>query len=175
MRKKPPEFGYVHWDEEGSSELIAKSPEPLTSRFRVEFGMVLNLLQRPRASTSGAATALLIDLIDACHENAGRKRRLRQEAKQLFKQLREAKIIELRPRTGRRGRDVVVAPELQRDFSLHHSLSLFLVRHRRAARSRRRPDYAVQVLSSGRGHPRRPPGPVEAPDGESAHATPSTR
>jgi superfamily II RNA helicase len=126
VMKKPPEFGYAHWDEDTFKRLISSVSEPLQSRFTLSHGMLINLLQRTTLERRGGY-GLLIDLIRICHENAGRKRRLRQEAKQLFKQLREARIIELRPRAGRKGHDVVVAPELQRDFSLYQSLSLFLV------------------------------------------------
>ena len=124
--KKPPEFGYAHWDEDTFRRLISSDSEPLQSRFTLDHGMLVNLLQRTNAGRRGGY-GLLIGLIAICHEHAGRKKRLRLEAKALFQQLREAKIIELHPRPGRKGREVVVAPELQRDFSLYHSLSIFLM------------------------------------------------
>jgi superfamily II RNA helicase len=147
VRKKAPEKGYVHWDEKVYRELIAKSPEPLTSRFRVEFGMVLNLLQRPRAAVDRhGGYGALIELIDACHETDTTKARLRREAKRLFRLLLDAKVMELKLKANGRSSFARVSRELQRDFSLHHSLSLFL--YDTAGRlAPTHPDFAVQVLS----------------------------
>ena len=156
VRKKPPEKGYVHWDEKLFRELIERPPEALTSRFRVDFGMVLHLLQRPRQNPRGGYGAL-IELIEASHEVPAQKAKLRREAKRLFRVLLESKVIELVPResVGRQpggvpnesiGMAVRPRPDLQRDFSLHHSLSLFL--YDTAGRmSNTHPDYAVQMLS----------------------------
>ncbi|MEZ4463089.1 MAG: DUF3516 domain-containing protein [bacterium] len=124
--KKAPEFGYAHWDETTFERLITSDSEALQSQFEVDHGMLVNLLQRGEPGRRGGY-GLLIELIGASHEHAGRKRRLRREAKAIFQQLRDAKVIELARRPGGRGQTVTVAPELQHDFSLYHSLSLFLV------------------------------------------------
>ncbi|MCA9525790.1 MAG: DUF3516 domain-containing protein, partial [Myxococcales bacterium] len=124
--KKAPEFGYAHWDESTFERLITSDSEALQSQFDVDHGMLVNLLQRGEPGKRGGY-GLLIELINASHEHAGRKRRLRREAKAIFQQLRDAKVIELARRPGGRGQTVTVAPELQHDFSLYHSLSLFLV------------------------------------------------
>jgi superfamily II RNA helicase len=147
VRKKPPEKGFVHWDEKVFRELIAKSPEALTSRFRVEFGMVLNLLQRPRAAVDRhGGYGALIELIDACHESDAQKARLRREAKRLFRLLLEAGVVEIKRKAHDRASFARVSRELQRDFSLHHSLSLFL--YDTAGRlPQTHPDYAVWLLT----------------------------
>lgn len=122
VRRKAPERGYAHWDEDTFQRLITSESEALVSRFSVDHGMLLNLLQQ-----SADGYGLLIDLIARSHERDGRKHHLRRDAKQLFAQLREAGIIALGPRSRGRGQQVNVSPELQHDFSMYHSLSLFLV------------------------------------------------
>ncbi len=140
VRKRPPERGYAHWDAETFQRLGQDEPEPLRSRFDVDHGMVLQLLQR---SSSGYRE--LVGLIGRSHERDGRKRRLRRKAAHLFRTLRGAGILEL-VGTGR-GRQVAVRPDLQQDFSIHHTLSLFLL----AAVGRLPPDPesspALQVLT----------------------------
>src|SRR5262245_13394515 len=53
VRKKPPERGYVHWDETIFKQLIERPPEPLVSQFRVNHGMLLNLLRSHEQSRHG--------------------------------------------------------------------------------------------------------------------------
>ena len=61
------------------------------------------------------------DLIARCHERPVRKRRLRREAAVLFRALRAAGIVHVA------GHRASVDPDLQQDFSLHQTLSLYLV------------------------------------------------
>jgi superfamily II RNA helicase len=126
VRKKPPERGYVHWDEAIFRQLIEKPPEPLVSQFKVSHGMLLNLLRSHEESRAGGYGAL-IELIAACHERPVIKQRLKRESKQLFMSLRRAAVIEVWPRLGKVGCTVRVSETLQREFSLHSSLSLYLV------------------------------------------------
>ncbi len=134
VHKKPPTKGYVHWDEKTFQQLKSRQPEALRSVFDVSHGMLLNLLQR-EDDERGSGYRALLDLIQACHERDKIKSDLRRRAKQLFISLREAGIVELVPRAAdsdesearARGSEVRVSQDLQRDFSLHHSLSLYLV------------------------------------------------
>jgi superfamily II RNA helicase len=126
VRKKPPEKGYVHWDEGIFKQLIERPPEPLVSQFRVSHGMLLNLLRSHEESRRGGYGAL-IELIAECHERPVIKARLKRESKQLFISLRKAAVIEVWPRGGLGGCEVRVSETLQREFSLHSSLSLYLV------------------------------------------------
>jgi len=126
VRKKPPDRGYVHWDEGIFRQLIEKPPEPLVSQFRVSHGMLLNLLRAHGESRKGGYGAL-IDLVAACHERPVIKQRLKKESKQLFMSLRKAAVIEVWPNLGKAGAEVRVSETLQREFSLHSSLSLYLV------------------------------------------------
>lgn len=124
-KKSPPEQGYVHWDEETFQNLASSDSERLKSRFTVTHAMLLELLQRPEGSGCGYRS--LIDLIHLSHESAAKKSRLRRKARMLFRSLRSAGILELEPKPAGRGQRVRLAELLQHDFSVHHSLSLFLV------------------------------------------------
>jgi superfamily II RNA helicase len=127
QRKKPPEKGYVHWSRETFTTLTTSESEELKSRFSVNHGMLLNLLQREGDAGSQGYTTL-IDVIALSHESDRTKSRLRRKARMLFQSLRDAEIVVIEPRTsGRRGSTVRLADDLQRDFSIHHALSLFLV------------------------------------------------
>lgn len=141
VKKKAPERGYAHWNEATFERLRTSDSEALVSRFNVDHGMLLNLLQQ-----SADGYRMLIDLIAQNHEADHRKRRLRREAKELFKQLRAAGIIEVSPRLGRKGQTVQVAEELQSDFSMYHSLSLFLL-YALGQLPADDPDYEYKVLS----------------------------
>jgi hypothetical protein len=145
VRKKPPEQGYVHWDEGIFRQLIERPPEPLVSHFGVGHGMLLSLLRARGEETHGGYGAL-VGLIADCHERPVIKQRLKRDSKELFKSLRKAAVVEVWPRMGRPGCDVKVSDQLQREFSLHHTLSLYLV-ETLALIEPERPTYALDVLS----------------------------
>ncbi|MCA9681305.1 MAG: DUF3516 domain-containing protein [Myxococcales bacterium] len=128
VRKKPPERGYVHWDESTFKKLVEGEPETLQSAFRVDHGMMLNLLQRPTAQQrpDGGYRDLLQLIADASNRPVI-SARLRREAAQLFRALRGAGIVGLHPRKGKRGKQVRVEEALQQDFSLLQTLGLYLV------------------------------------------------
>ncbi|MEE9381990.1 MAG: DUF3516 domain-containing protein [Nannocystaceae bacterium] len=132
VRRNPPERGYVPWDESTYRRLQGSDPEPLRSRLRVDHGMLINLLQRSLNRIDGrpdnrAGYGALVDLIASSYESEPRQSRLRHQGAQLFRALRQAGIVELYPRPEMRGRDVRLADGLQRDFSLFHTLSLYLL------------------------------------------------
>jgi len=131
VRKKPPDRGYVPWDEDTFVKLRDGEPETLESAFRVDHGMMLNVLQRPEAqgwTRPDGGYRDLLELIAASGEREVIVTRLKREAAQLFRALRGAGIVELRERDdAERGRQVAVADALQRDFSLLQTLGLYLV------------------------------------------------
>src|SRR5262245_56705355 len=86
VRKKPPEHGYVHWDETIFKQLIERPPEALVSRFKVSHGMLLQLL-RSRGEERRGGYGALIDLIARSHERPVIKARRKREAKQVFASL----------------------------------------------------------------------------------------
>ena len=128
VKVKPPTKGFLPWSRETFERLSTQPPEPLVSRFQVTPGMVVAVLQRgTERDGSGAGYRALVDLVNRSHEEARTKRRLRRETATLFRALRRAGLVEVArdPRDGRLR--VRVHEELQRDFSLHHTLSLYLV------------------------------------------------
>ncbi|WP_338089121.1 DEAD/DEAH box helicase [Nannocystis pusilla] len=132
VRRQPPEKGYVPWDRSTFEKLIDREPEPLQSRFVVSFGMILSLIQSPaNINAWGGGYRRLVELIAAAHDEARAKTRHRREAATLFRALRKAGIIKLVPLDARKdgggGRAVRLDEHLQKDFSLHHTLSLYLL------------------------------------------------
>ena len=131
VRKKPPEKGYVHWDHATFDRLRASLPEPLISRFNVTHGMLLNVLTRPEDGCPA-----MKKLLRECHLRPAERRIQQRHALALFRSLYEAKIIELVPfrerdldwETGRaKGSGVRVHTDLQENFSIHHTLALYLL------------------------------------------------
>ena len=118
-KKKPPDFGFVHWDRSTFQRLTESQPEPLVSRMQINHGMILNVLERPQSSGCRA----MIRLVRDSHDTLAQKKQLRSHGLALFNSLLEAAIIERSPETGR----LQLHVDLQDDFSLHHALSLWLV------------------------------------------------
>lgn len=118
-RSAPP--GAVVWDERTYERLLAAPCEPLTSQFAVTPGMLLLLLSRDADGCRAAR-----DLIATCHETPHRRAQLRRRAWQLFRGLLARGIVEWMPPTAT-GRKLRVNLELQEDFSLHRTLSLYLL------------------------------------------------
>ena len=87
----------------------------------------------------------VIELIDRSHERPASKARLRRHAAKLFRSLRRAEIVEIV--TGRDGRpEARVAEDLQFDFSLHHTLSPFLI-DAVAVLDPQSPSYVLELLT----------------------------
>ncbi|MGZ3418903.1 MAG: DEAD/DEAH box helicase [Polyangiales bacterium] len=114
VRKKPPEFGYLHWDKGTFERLMSSQPEPLVSRFQITHGMILNVLQRPR----GGGCKAIIRLVRDSHETPKDKQRLRTHGLALWKSLVDAGIVD-------EHRQLHI--DLQDEFSLNQSLALWLV------------------------------------------------
>jgi len=124
VKRKPPEHGYVHWDEATFDKLRAAPPEPLTSSFSIAHNTLLNVLSR--ADEDGCAA--LKDLIRRCHDPPAKRRDLTKLAWQRFRGLVGAKILHILPVAARRGPNkVVVDVTLPEDFSINHALSLWLL------------------------------------------------
>ncbi len=113
--KKPPDQGYAHYDESTFARLSTGDPERLESRFSVTASLVMDVLDNGGA----APCADLKTLIRSSHESRRRKFEHGRRAITLVRALRDAGILQ-------RGKaQLEVDPELQRDFSLTHALSLF--------------------------------------------------
>jgi hypothetical protein len=145
--KARPPPGFVAWDRATFERLSTSPPEMLESRFRVTHGMLVALLQRGEAEgVRGSGYRLLFDLIADCHEPPGSRRRLRRHAAAVFRSLRRAGLVQRVVDVDTGHVRVRVSPELQRDFSLHQSLALYLV-EAIAALDPDEPDYARDLLS----------------------------
>jgi superfamily II RNA helicase len=124
--RKPPQKGYVPWDRGAFERLSRGTPEPLESRFQVTFAMLVNLLQA-RPAGRGGGYRRLTELIARCHDGDRRKREHRRRAALYFRTLRRAGIVEVVTTEAVQGRVVEISADLQRDFSLNQTLSLYLV------------------------------------------------
>ena len=154
--KKAPPRGFVGWTRETFEQLVERPPEMLRSQFAMSHAMLVALLQRGSdQSLPGSGYRELIALVEDSFETPVRKRRLRREAAVLFRSLRRAGIVQVE-KAGRAGTGEVsrrrpaatarVDAALQRDFGLHHTLSLYLV-DAVAALDPESPDYALDVVS----------------------------
>ncbi len=146
VKRQPPTKGYAHWDKATYERLLTKPPEPLESRFEVSHGLLLSLLQS-RTDRRGGGYRRLLELVARSHESDRARRRHTREAAARFRHLRHASIVEVVPNeSGRPGAFVRVNTALQDDFSLHHTLSLYLLEALELL-DRASPTYALDVLT----------------------------
>ena len=122
VKKKPPDWGYVHWDKATFEKLMASQPEPLVSRFNLTHGMVVSVVAREE---DGGCMALG-RLIKRSHERPAQQRATGRLALEMFKSLKEAEILSLDYDDEGRRR-VFVNDDLGEDFSIHHALALYLL------------------------------------------------
>jgi hypothetical protein len=137
VRKQPPK-GFVGWDRQTFEKLVGRQPEPLVSRFDVTHGLLLNLLQA-EAPERGGGYGRLVRIIRRAHVTETRKKQLLVKSAVLFRTLRAASLISTFKHPYARSAEVEVAPDLQRDFSLHHTLSLYLLDTLPGSTANRRP------------------------------------
>jgi len=124
MKKKPPEKGFVNWDENTFRKLIDSPSEKLTSSFVMRHGMLLNLLSRK--DEDGCAE--LRSIIRDSHETPTKKSALRKRAFELFRGLVEGNILSIIPKHERTGpAKIRLNIELQDDFSLNQALATYLI------------------------------------------------
>ena len=128
-KKKPPEKGYVHYDNAFFQRLQERPPEPLESRFQVTYGMILHLVQAEQqagAREGPQGYARLVLLIRKSHGHEGNRRLHLRSAAEKVRTLRKAGVIELV--RGNAWRKPLLKPgaHLQDDFSLNQTLALWL-------------------------------------------------
>ncbi|MBR2898862.1 MAG: DUF3516 domain-containing protein [Fibrobacter sp.] len=141
QKRKPPEHGYVPFDESTYKRLIDAQPEPLTSSFHVDHGMLLNILSR---ETDGCKA--MRNLIKDCHESAASKKQLQHRSFQLFRSLVEKKIVEFVKPVAEGYSHLRVNLDLQDDFAMNQPLSLYLV-DTLPKLDRESPEYALDVIT----------------------------
>jgi len=140
VRRRPPEKNFVNWDKKTFERLITASPERLISRFQVTHGMLLNVLSR-----AGDGCLAMQRLIRDCHETPRQKKGHTRRGWQLFRSLLDRKIVEFIP-PGPSGQKLRVNVELQDDFSMDQTLSLYLL-ETIPLLDPEQPDYALVLLS----------------------------
>ena len=154
LHKKKPPPGAVRWDEAVFRSLQSKPPEALTPQFRVTHGILIQLLQAEaearQTQNNTQARSLgyrrLTELIGRSYCTPAQKKHWRIHAANLFRALRKAGIILISP-SETSGRALVsVADGLQKDFSLLHSLSLYVVESQQAL-DQQSDTYALDLLS----------------------------
>lgn len=143
VKKKPPERGFVNWDENTFQKLIDSPSEKLTSSFVMRHGMLLNLLARE--DEDGCAE--LRRIIRDSHGPASKKADLRKRAFELFRGLVEGKILTIIPKPERTGpAKVRLNIELQDDFTLNQALAAYLI-EAIPQLDREDPAYPLNVIS----------------------------
>jgi superfamily II RNA helicase len=120
VKKSAPE-GVPGWDEKTFQRLQTAPHESLVPVFNLDHGMLLQVLDRDEDGCR-----VIQRLIREAHVTGHRKRELRRRGWQLFRALLQREIITPIEREAN-GRKLEVNLDLQADFSLHQSLSLFLV------------------------------------------------
>ena len=141
VKRQPPEKGFVPWDEQTFRRLIDGQPERLVSRFQVTHGMLLNVLSRP---TDGCTA--LRKLIKESHEGERDKKNHLKRAWQLFRPLVERGIVEFLPDPAPGAAKLRVNADLQADFSMNQTLSLYLMDTWRLL-DQESPTYALDLLT----------------------------
>ncbi len=144
VKKAAPTVNYVHWDEKTFQKLIDLTPEPLVSRFVVSHGLIMTLLQA-HVGNANPGYKELIRLIAKSHETPKNKSKNRRQAAVLLKSLIHAGLVSLVVNRAA-GSRLVVNETLQHDFSLHHTLSLYLL-HALSLLDETDPEYALNILS----------------------------
>ncbi|MBY6362096.1 DEAD/DEAH box helicase [Rhodococcoides corynebacterioides] len=140
QRKKAPE-GFVSWGKPSFERLVAASPEPLVSRFRVNNSMLLNVIARP-----GSCFDAMRHLLEDNHETRAAQRRHILQAVRLYRGLRDAGIVEQLDEPDAEGRRARLTVDLQRDFALNQPLSTFALAAFELL-DREQPTYALDVVS----------------------------
>ncbi|WP_373046664.1 DEAD/DEAH box helicase [Vulgatibacter sp.] len=145
VQKKPaPTKGYAHWDKQTFERMFSKPPEALESRFDVTHSLLLTLMQADGRGDVGYPR--LLTMIQRAHVHDAAKKRFKRLAAARFRQLRKAGLVALTEWHGRKGRAVEVDPSLQEDFSIHHTLSLYLL-ETLARLDKESESYALDVLT----------------------------
>ncbi|MCP4005438.1 MAG: DUF3516 domain-containing protein [bacterium] len=140
--------GFVAWNRGTFQSLIDRDPEPLRSNFRLSHSTLVSLFRREEESSDPSSSyRVLIELIDSTHETASRKHALRRSAAALFRSIRSAGIVQIIVDDDTGQRRLRVNEDLQWDFSMHHSLSLFVVDAINAIEAETPEEYALEVMS----------------------------
>ncbi|MCM2281717.1 MAG: DUF3516 domain-containing protein [Bdellovibrionaceae bacterium] len=145
VKKQPPPHGFVPWSRDTFERLRGGKPEPLVSRFQISHGMLLHVLSR----RDGSGCSTMRQLITDSHEKPAQKIQHRRHGFRLFRSLLDRRLIEFSheipgSRPNRPG--IRVNVDLQAEFSLNQSLSLYLI-DTLAHLDPYAPDYSLDILT----------------------------
>lgn len=118
-RKKPPE-GEVVWSEETFEKLVARPPEQLVSRMKVDNAMLINVVARDED-----AFPVLRRLLMDNHELHGKQLRLARRALRLARSLVHSGVLTRLDELDEYGRRHVLTLDLPVDFALNQPLAHF--------------------------------------------------
>ncbi|MBA2319956.1 MAG: DUF3516 domain-containing protein [Deltaproteobacteria bacterium] len=141
VKAQPPTRGYKHWDETTFHHLVERPPEALESRFTVDHGRLMTMMQHAEEAHGDAKRGYdgMLALLEIAHLTAKQRDELRATTETLAGHLEMAGLLV-------RGERWHLAGGLQHDFSLHHSLSLFLITAL-SGLDRDAPTHALDVLT----------------------------
>ncbi len=126
VKKKAPERGYAHWNEDTFRRMVDGQPEALQSQFRVNHQMVMSLLDRPMSNGEDGCAAVRRILTDN-HDTRKQRRGHIRRAISIYRSLTAAELLEFPDPPDDLGRSVRVNFDLQDEFALHQPLSLWAV------------------------------------------------
>ena len=122
QKKKPPEKGYVHWDDQTFERLRHGQPEPLRPSFEVSHSLLLNVLDRP-----GDGCQSLKHLLVSNHLPRKNQRIQIRRAIAMYRSLVGGGVIETLMTPDADGRRVRVNTDLHAEFDLMNALSPFVL------------------------------------------------
>lgn len=118
-RKKPPE-GEVVWSEETFEKLVARPPEQLVSRMKVDNAMLINVVSREED-----AFPVMRRLVQDNHESLPNRRKLTRRALRLTRSLVDSGVLTRLDEVDEFGRRYVLTVDLPVDFALNQPLAHF--------------------------------------------------
>lgn len=145
QKKEAPTKHYTHWDEKTFQRLIEQDSESLPSQFLVSHGMMVILLLGA-APDHNLGYRRLVGLIAKSHETKNAQKKLRIRSATLFRSLLKARVFYLHKGVGKGSLKIQINPSLDKDFSLNHALSLFLL-HGLDLLDPADPEFALNVLT----------------------------
>lgn len=120
LRRKPAPEGSVSWSQATFDRLVAASPEPLTSKFRVTNSFLLNVISR-----QGNCFTAMRKLLEDNHEARPAQRKHIRHAIRLYRALLRSGVVERLNEPDEHGRWARLTVDLQRDFALDQPLAPF--------------------------------------------------
>ena len=119
-KSSKPQSGEVTYNRQTFERLVEAEPEPLQSRMRVTYAMVLDVVSRP-----GNPVETMRRLLMDNHETPASQRRLVRRALAIARSLLRAEVIVPLAEPDATGRTHRLTLDLQHDFALNQPLSAF--------------------------------------------------